>query len=344
MSGKKRKRLAPSATPWDGVPEDRLSPSERVVMASHRSIYDFRHAAFDGDADFFNAYERERCPRCGGGEIMRFGFQPDGVRRWRCKSCGTTFTPATGTIFEDRKLPLPSWVDFLLQTFTFESIASMTREDRRSVTTPPYWMAKLFAVLEGVQDGIVLSGRAQIDETYYPVPVAEQAAVDGKKLRGLSRNKICIGVGWDVMGKSVYIEEGLGKTSGKKTWDAFGTRIAPGTKLWHDMENGHNRLVRELGLVETRFNAKEISKLPDSQNPLREVNHLCFLVKLFLDSHSGFKRESMQGYLNVFSVIMNPPEEKMEKAAMVLDLAMRNPKTLRYRKFYERKARSNGEG
>ena len=83
--------------------------------------------------------------------------------------------------------------------------------------------------------------------------------------------------------------------------------------------------------------------LPDSQNPLREVNRPCFLVKLFLGSHSGFRRESMQGYLDVFSVIMNPPEEKMEKAATVLDLAMRNPKTLRFRKLYENKSRPDSE-
>lgn len=343
MSGRKRKRLAPSATPWDDVPKDELSPAERIVMASHRSIYDFRHAAFEGDAELLNSYVREACPRCGSGGIIKFGFQPDGVRRWRCRSCGKTFTPATGTIFEDRKLPLPSWADFLLQVFTFESISAMTREDRRSVTTAPYWMAKLLSVLEGVQDGIVLSGRAQIDEACYPVPAAEQAAVDGKKPRGLSRNKTCIGVGWDVMGKSLYIEEGLGKTSGAKTRDAFGSRIARGTKLRHDMEDGRNRLVGELGLDETRFDSKEISKLPDSQNPLREVNRPCFLVKLFLGSHSGFRRESMQGYLDVFSVIMNPPEEKMEKAATVLDLAMRNPKTLRFRKLYENKSRPDSE-
>lgn len=84
--------------------------------------------------------------------------------------------------------------------------------------------------------------------------------------------------------------------------------------LRHDMENGRNRLVRELDLDETRFNSKEISKLPDSQNPLREVNHPCFPVKLLLDSRPGFKRKDMQGYLNVFSAIMDPPAEKMEEA------------------------------
>jgi hypothetical protein len=71
-----------------------------------------------------------------------------------------------------------------------------------------------------------------------------------------------------------------------------------------------------------------------SENPLREVNRLCFLVETFLDSHSGFDRDDIQGWLDLLSVAMNPPEDKMEKAAMVLDRAMRNPKTLRYREFY----------
>jgi len=42
----------------------------------------------------------------------------------------------------------------------------------------------------------------------------------------------------------------------------------------------------------------------------------------------------LEGYLNLFSVMMNPPENKMEKVAFVLNRAMDNPKTLRYRDFY----------
>ena len=33
------------------------------------------------------------------------------------------------------------------------------------------------------------------------------------------------------------------------------------------------------------------------------------------------------------SVMMNPPEEKMEKVVLVLNRAMGNPKTLRFRDF-----------
>ena len=42
-------------------------------------------------------------------------------------------------------------------------------------------------------------------------------------------------------------------------------------------------------------------------------------------------------------LMMNPPRDKMEKAAFVLDRAMRNPKTLRYRDFYARSPSSDDE-
>ena len=64
------------------------------------------------------------------------------------------------------------------------------------------------------------------------------------------------------------------------------------------------------------------------------------LLKSFLRAHSGFSRDDLDGYLNLFHVIMNEPENKLEKAAMVLDRAIRCPKTVRFRKFYNVKPRS----
>lgn len=54
-------------------------------------------------------------------------------------------------------------------------------------------------------------------------------------------------------------------------------------------------------------------------------------MKHFLEAHSGFRRDNPQGFLDVFYVMSSPPESKMEKAAFVLDHAMRNPNTLRFR-------------
>lgn len=121
---------------------------------------------------------------------------------------------------------------------------------------------------------------------------------------------------------------------------AFGSNVERGTTLAHDSENGHNRLVRELGPVDERYDAKEIKKLPDKENPLREVNRLCSPLKLFPNSHSGFDRGDINGYLDVFWVMMNPPTDKMEKAALVLGRAISTPKSLSFRQFYGINGRS----
>lgn len=342
-SGKRRRYMAPSATPWDGCRDSELTPAQRVVRACHADIYRYRHAPVDleGEADFFNGYVRESCPHCLSGDIRRSGHDANGLQRWRCRSCGRTFNPTTGTVFEGHRLPVADWTEFLLGAFSFDSVNSMTRENRRADTTLPFWMAKLFAVLEGVQDGVVLSGRVQIDEKYYPLAAADMALNDdGSRLRGFSRNHLCIAIGAQEGGGPCFFEHaGRGKPSNARAVAAYCRHIAAGSTLVHDMERSHAAVVRELGLDEERHNAADIKGLPDRDNPLRAVNRLCFLAETFLNSHSGFDRGDIQGYLDLLSVMMNPPETKMEKAAMVLDRAMRCTKTLRYRDFYAPKDR-----
>ena len=144
-------------------------------------------------------------------------------------------------------------------------------------------------------------------------------------------------MGCDSSGASYCARLGLGKPSRGRTWDAYGGHIERGAVLDHDMEGSHDILVEKLGLVSNVHNSKLIKALPDKENPLRDVNRLCFLLELFLNSHSGFDRADLDGCLNLFHVMMNDPEDKMEKAAKVLDRAMRCPKTLAFREFYSLK-------
>lgn len=344
MSGDRKGRLAPSATPWDDVPAGELTPAQSAVMAGHRSIYAFRHGRSAADADFFNGYPRDACPFCGGA-VARNGHAASGVQKYRCHACGRSSTPATGTIFDNSKLPVAAWADFILQALSFESVNAMTREDRRADTTAPYWMAKLFAVLSGVQDGVVLGGRVWVDEKYWPVASRDAArTAEGKLPRGLSRNQICIAVGTDGGGRSVFVRAGLGKPSRARAWAALGGHIAPGSTLVHDMEASHAVLVERLGLADERHNARALKGVPDGENPLAPVNRMCCFVERFLRSHPGFDRDDLQGYLDLLHVAMNPPRDKLEKVAFVLDRAMRCPKTLRFREFYNVRPSSDEVG
>lgn len=345
MRGNEGRWLAPSATPWDDADEKSLGPAETLVMACHRDLYRYRHAgaSLEGEADFFNAYVRDACPRCGSREIEGNGRDRNDIRRWRCRSCKRSLGVTTGTIFESHRMPAADWTEFLLEMLSCESLKGIARSNRRSETTPPYWLAKLFAVLAGIQDCVVLSGNVWIDEKYYPLSGKDQRRkADGTKPRGLSRNQICIAIGCDGKGRSFFSRLGLGKPSESRTRAAYAGHIQRGSHLIHDMERSHKVLVRELELTEEAHDSKRIKTLPDKENPLHEVNELCYLLELFLNSHSGFDRARLEGYLDLFHVMMNPPDEKMEKAACVLDRAMRFPYTLRYREYYRKKTSSKG--
>ncbi|MQM73883.1 MAG: IS1 family transposase [Pseudoramibacter sp. EUB1.1] len=53
--------------------------------------------------------EPARCPRCGSPEVTRKGRSADGRQRWRCKSCGRTFSARTGSVRAMSKLPASTW-------------------------------------------------------------------------------------------------------------------------------------------------------------------------------------------------------------------------------------------
>ncbi|MBP3854030.1 MAG: hypothetical protein IK990_00265, partial [Ruminiclostridium sp.] len=55
------------------------------------------------------------------------------------------------------------------------------------------------------------------------------------------------------------------------------------------------------------------------------------LTKRFLYAHSGFDRSQIQAYLNLYSFVLNPPSDRLEKVDIILNLVFQNPKLLRFR-------------
>jgi hypothetical protein len=189
-------------------------------------------------------------------------------------------------------------------------------------------------VLESYQNSITLTGQIWLDETFYSVRNENIVRRDsGNKLSGLSSNQMCIGVACD-KSRILCVFEGYGKPSQKKTCEAFKDHIEIGATLTHDKENAHRKLVSELKLISDAYDSRELKLLPDKANPLDRVNRVHYLLKNFLYAHTSFDRAKLQGYLNLFSFVMNPPTDNLEKVDLLLDLAFQNPKTLRYREFY----------
>lgn len=321
-------------TPWDG--EEQRTAMQEFLYKNYSTRYENDHPRLSetGETELINAYVPKICPYCESEAMKMNGHTGNGVQRYKCLACKQSFTPVTRTIFEGHKVSLSEWIDYILNICRYVSINADSWNNRNAFTTSRYWLEKLFLVLESYQNSLKLTEQIWFDETFYSVRNEDIAlTAEGNKLRGLSSNQMCIGVACDKT-RTICIFEGYGKPSQKRTLESFKEHIAIGSTLIHDEDNAHKKLIQELSLNSIAYDSRKIKLLSDKDNPLNRVNRIHYLLKNFLHSHTSFNRDKIQGYLNLYTFVMNPPSDHLEKVDLLMNLAFQNPKTLRYRDFY----------
>lgn len=329
-----RREKSRKRTPWEG--KKNLTPTQIFLQENYETFYEERHQRISesGESEMINSYVPLSCPFCKTKKFSKNGYTKSGVQRYICNECGKTFLPTTGTIFDEHRISISEWTEYCLNIFRHVSITADSWNNKNAFKTSRYWLQKLFITLEEIQDNVVLAGKIWLDETFYRVRCADIVRTEnGNKLPGISQNQICIGVATDKK-HTVLHTLGMGRATQKKVYDAFKNHIEPSSSLFHDKETTHRKLIKELSLKSTAYSSKDLKDLPDNKNPMHPVNRVHFVLKAFLNAHSGFDRKDIQGYLNLFAFISNPPEDLLEKVEIIVGLAFQNPKLLRYRDFY----------
>ena len=328
--GKLNRSKSRRTTPWDDSP--RPTPVQRFIKVHYQTRYEERHQPLDetGEAEMINSFEPKHCPFCQSESFIRYGHDRNGINRYKC-ICGKSFKPTTGTIFDSRKIGICEWIEYCLNIFRYVSLNADSWNNRNAISTSKYWLEKLFLTLENSQSNVVLSGTVWLDETYYSLMLRDRIRDEnGNLLRGLSRNQICIGVATDKK-HTICFFEGFGKPSQKRSYETFKDHIASGSTLIHDKEKAHKKLIEKLELKCVSYSSSDLKGLADSENPLDPVNRIHCLLKMFLNAHSGFCRDEIQNYLNLYSFVINSPSDHLEKVEKIINLVFENPKLLKYR-------------
>ena len=147
---------------------------------------------------------------------------------------------------------------------------------------------------------------------------------------------MCIGVATD--GEFTVIKYlGTGEPTQKAILKAFINHIEQGSTLITDLHRGHKKLVSELKLGSVEYDSKKLKGLSDTDNPLNPVNQKHNHLRKFLNAHSGFVREELPDYINLFLLITNPPKEKLEKIDILLNLGFQSAVSLKYRTYFKKK-------
>ena len=80
-----------------------------------------------------------------------------------------------------------------------------------------------------------------------------------------------------------------------------------------------------------------MKKLDDKNNPLQPINHICDLLRKFLNSHSGFDRDNLQDYLNLFCFMHNGYKSNLERIDKLLNIALNKKVRLKYREMFKKR-------
>lgn len=321
-------------TPWDDV--ENITPTQSFIMKKYKENYNNKHPKLSDTEEYklINSIVIVDCPYCCSSNIKKNG-KKNKIQKYYCKNCKKEFNPLTNTIFDNHKISITEWVEFCLDIFYYGSTTLISKVNKNSVNTSIYWLHKLFLILDKHQENIMLTGDVYLDETFYKVITREiKKKANGKEYRGLSQNQYCIGIACD----SKYViafYEGRGKPSKESTEKTFINHIEQGSKLIHDKEKSHKILVKKLSLISEVYDSKILKNIDDKQNPLNKINRQCDLLKKFLNTHSGFDREDLQNYLNLFSFMNSKPTSKLKKVDILLNIALTTRVTLRYRDLFK---------
>ena len=128
----------------------------------------------------------------------------------------------------------------------------------------------------------------------------------------------------------------MGKPSENITLETFEKHIKRGSKLIHDDEKSHHKLVKNLNLIDESYNSTYLKTKKDKDDPLRPINHQIDLIRQFLNTHSGFDREDLQGYLNLYCFMNSEYDKtKLLKVEKLLNMALTTDIQLKYRDLFK---------
>ena len=327
MPDRKKKPYHPRHFP---DPKDPASVGGFVVAANNDE-YAFYHSGTSQDAALLNASAKPSCPHCGSPRTESKGHTGSGARRWICRTCGKTFTPATGSLLSCHKLPFKTFVRFLVNVLTDASVNEASKVAKISMRTAVYWLNKAFLALRGYQDSLVLSGTVYIDDKLIDVEASKKGKDRNGNLYKWSSNQWNVAIG--VAGRArVMVLQGKSKSSDKRLRKTWAGRIADGSRLVTDGERAYHLVAEDCRAREWRKVVFEY-RHGEQCEELKPINLLSSNVEAWFRLHCGMVKTAsrIQDYLNLLSFKLSSPGNALKKAETLLKMMLESKETLRFR-------------
>ncbi len=278
----------------------------------------------------------ERCVHCGAAALVRWGSTRTGLGRLRCKSCGRTFSAATGTALARVRLPekLHAALEDMLGAVpsSCRKLAAWLGVDKMTVWR---WRMRLLAAFAGA-GARGLGGIVEADETYAresrkgsrewvnharapehhprpPRPRWQDFRRRGCLLpAGLSRWQIPVLTLADRTG--ARHAERLPDRRAESLVSVLEARIRRDAVLCSDGDGAYRLFAEARGLPHYRVGAKRGSRVIERAFHIQTVNNLHSRLKTFMRPFCGPATKNLPAYLAWFIVTLAAPQTALDNA------------------------------
>ena len=265
---------------------------ERLMRRKRKSVGEKADLAFHAKRDSL------LCPSCGG-KMIHYGKRKDGVRVYRCKNCGKTFSDTSGTGLSSSKLLTPEIRKIILLTVCGCPLWVVSEISGISEKTAAFRRERCIDAAVSWAQKNVLEDRVWIDEMEFAPIRSDEFLPALRNYNGRITKRLFLGVAVDLAGKGyakLYPKPGI--PTSQSIADAFGPRIKPGSHLTHDGLQSHNQLIEELGLEDERV--KYIRGDAEYERKMEAINSACSYLRYSFESHRGIKMSNIERYADFY--------------------------------------------
>ena len=237
------------------------------------------------------------CPEYGTCDSsIKHGTLKNGTQRYRCKECGKTFILNTSPTkyLRNSDYTIKRFIGYMIDDVALDVIA---RNLKINIKTAHYYRYLVFHSLKDYQNEIKLSGSIVIDETFMRIQEEKYKLrrMDGKGIRGLSFNQLCIITLINLQGLCTAKISSRAMASPDDYKRLLNHNIGKVKRFLHD---GNPKQVQFMN----QFGCEKIDARRDESGEYSTdiIDSLHSNIKRYLFKHAGYRMKNLQHYLNFF--------------------------------------------
>lgn len=267
------------------------------------------------------------CPHCDSIDFRKHGIDK-GSQRYKCKSCGRTFTEYTGTWMHGlhNKELAPEYMKLMERELSLDKIKDELKINKKTAFD---WRHKILSGLHQKGDRS-FKGITESDETFLAFSEKGQNIKDrcpkdrgGVKGKGINDNHVAVIVTTDRLNQSDLSVVCRGRITKKDIEAAIGELITPQTVLCSDGHVSYKGWAKDKGIEHHPLRADLKQRVIKGVYHIQNVNSIDSHLKRWLSGRFyGVSTKYLQNYLNWFrtkSQLRNSSNFMKEFAEIALD-------------------------